>query len=72
MSGQADLGTAAMAASPALVADVDALAAITPFAVELRYDPDFWPERAAAEGALAAAEAIRSQVGGLLPPEARP
>ena len=51
--------------------DVD-LAEITPFAVDLRYDFEFWPDRGSAEQALRVAERMRQCVLDHMPPEARP
>ena len=65
-----ELGEAAMRASPALEVDINDLAGITPFAVELRYDPDFWPDRVTAAEAIATA--LRSRVIALVPEEGRP
>ena len=42
---------------------------LTPYAVELRYDADFWPSREVAEKARAAAQAVRDFVLKRLPPE---
>ena len=46
--------------------DVDKLADITPFAVELRYDPDFWPDHPTAAAALATAQLVRAKVATVL------
>lgn len=54
---------------PAL-AELD-LADLTGYAVELRYDADFWPEQAVAAEAVALAEPVRSIVVSTLPPEGR-
>lgn len=45
---------------------------LTPYAVELRYDAEFWPTAQAAEQALAAATAVREFVLQNLPPDMRP
>ena len=66
-----ELGAAAMRASSALEVNIDELAGITPFAVELRYDPDFWPDRETAVEAIATARVLCSQVAGLIPEEGR-
>ena len=47
--------------------DIDALAGVTPFAAELRYDPDFWPDRETAVEAIALAGELRSQIETLVP-----
>ncbi len=58
--------------APAFAADPDELAEITPFAVELRYDPEFWPDRETAAAAVAAAVELRAEAEKALPPAARP
>jgi HEPN domain-containing protein len=45
---------------------------LTPYAVSLRYDQDFWPEEPTVEEALAAAERIRDFVIERLPEDMRP
>ncbi len=67
-----DLGEAAAEMTPSLELDVDGLAEITPFAVELRYDPGFWPDHETAAAALATAQDVRSRVGAILPEDACP
>ena len=57
---------------PTLVLNADELAEITPFAVELRYDPGFWPDLETAAAALAAAQHVRSQTVAALREAARP
>jgi len=52
--------------------DVDQLAEITPYAVELRYDPGFWPDRATAQDAVDAASRVRGAIAEALPEQARP
>jgi HEPN domain-containing protein len=51
--------------------DVD-LAEITPYAVDLRYDFEFWPDRETAEKALAIAERLREVILAGVPKEAQP
>lgn len=46
--------------------DVD-VTTLTPFAVELRYDFDFWPEQATAEEAVFIARTVRDTLVRLLP-----
>jgi HEPN domain-containing protein len=46
--------------------------ALTPFAVESRYDFEFWPEKGEAEAALRLAERVRSSVLAAVPVGARP
>ncbi|MEA2642263.1 MAG: hypothetical protein QOF51_3657 [Chloroflexota bacterium] len=48
------------------------LAEPTPYAVRLRYELDFWPERETAEMAIEAAEQLRAPVLAAVPEEARP
>jgi len=67
-----ELGDQAAEVMPKLVVDADELAEITPFAVELRYDPDFWPDLDTAKAALSATQRVRSQIVTLLPEAARP
>jgi HEPN domain-containing protein len=45
---------------------------LTPYAVELRYDDEFWPSVETAREALDAALAIKSFVMDRLPPEIKP
>ncbi|MCX7792282.1 MAG: hypothetical protein N2378_16735 [Chloroflexaceae bacterium] len=45
---------------------------MTPYAVQLRYDPDFWPDQATAAEALALAERVRAVVLAVLPQAAHP
>ncbi|GAG44259.1 unnamed protein product, partial [marine sediment metagenome] len=45
---------------------------LTPYAVELRYDDEFWPSRETAQEALDAATTIRDLVLGRLPATIRP
>ena len=51
--------------------DVD-LAALTPYAVQLRYDFEFWPDQETAEKALRVAEQVRSTIITLVPQAAQP
>lgn len=67
-----ELGERAAEAMPMLELNVDKLAEITPFAVELRYDLGFWPDPETAAAALATAQQLRSQVVSALPQAARP
>ena len=48
------------------------LAGLTGYAVELRYDTDFWPTRETAAEAFAVAERVRAIVLSRIPPEAKP
>jgi HEPN domain-containing protein len=67
-----ELADRAHAVAPELELDVEALAEVTPYAVELRYDLEFWPGRETASEALAVAERLRRLAAAALPPEARP
>ena len=55
--------------SPNLNLDRAELASLTPYAVQLRYDHEFWPSVATAQQALAAADRVRAAVFGFLPKE---
>ncbi|MCS6883362.1 MAG: HEPN domain-containing protein [Oscillochloridaceae bacterium] len=48
------------------------LTQLTPYAVQLRYDPGFWPDQATAVEALALAERVRTAVLAVLPQAAHP
>jgi len=48
------------------------LSELTGYAVELRYDAEFWPARETASEAVAVAEQVRAIVLTLLPAAARP
>jgi HEPN domain-containing protein len=54
-----------------LLTDVD-LVELTPYAVQLRYDFEFWPDRETAEEALHMAERVRVAVLATVPQEAHP
>ena len=57
---------------PALaLTDVD-LAELTPYAVQLRYDFEFWPDRETTEQALSIAERVRAAVLATVPQETHP
>ena len=58
--------------APALNLDRMELANLTPYAVQLRYDADFWPDQATAQQALAVVNRVRSAVLGVLPSGAAP
>ena len=53
------------------LADAD-LTNLTPYAVQLRYDFEFWPDRETAEEALKLSEQVRTAVLSLVPQEAYP
>lgn len=61
---------ARLSPAPALAA-VD-LAGLTPYAVQMRYDFGFWPDRIEAEQALTEAEAVRHAILTIMPPETHP
>ena len=48
------------------------LTALTPYAVHLRYELAFWPDRETAEESIALAEELRAAVLETVPEEARP
>jgi len=56
---------------PLHLPDVD-LAELTPYAVQLRYDFEFWPDRETAQQALHIAECVRVAVLATVPQEAHP
>ncbi len=61
-----------LAVEPGLrLGDVD-LAELTPYAVQIRYDLEFWPDRATARTALELALKVRGAVLALVPAEVRP
>lgn len=68
----ADVYGHCQAIAPALSLDRMELSILTPYAVQLRYDMDFWPDRATAEEALATVARVRAAVLTVLPPEAHP
>jgi len=45
---------------------------LTPYAVQMRYDFEFWPDQATAVGAVALAERVRQAVRDMLPSAALP
>lgn len=60
------------AASPAPdFADAE-LIVLTPYAVQLRYDPEFWPDQNTAREALGLASLVRSSVLAVLPATTHP
>ena len=66
------LERACAAIEPRLVLSAPSLAGLTPYAVELRYDFDFWPEEETAREAIEACEQVRGAVLALVPGEAWP
>ena len=61
-----------MAHASALQLTDVALIELTPYAVQLRYDFEFWPDRETAEQALHIAERVRVAVLAMIPREAHP
>ena len=57
---------------PDLDLDEVELSELTPFAVELRYDFEFWPSRDDTTDAVSAAEHVRHAALGVLPTDAHP
>jgi HEPN domain-containing protein len=67
-----DLQQLCLTLIPALaLTDID-LAELTPYAVELRYDFEFWPDRDTTEQAVSIAERVRVAVLAIVPLEAYP
>ena len=61
-----------LAVESALVLDRSELSVLTPYAVELRYDRDFWPDQGEAQRALAMVHRVRASMLAVLPPAAHP
>jgi HEPN domain-containing protein len=61
-----------LAVAPALTLDPMELSLLTPYAVQLRYDVEFWPDRTTAEQALATLDRVRAAVLSILAPAAHP
>ncbi len=61
-----------LAIAPALLLDPMELSLLTPYAVQLRYDVGFWPDRTTAEEALATVDGVRAAVLSILPSAAHP
>ena len=53
---------ACAAIDPSLLGLSETAATLTPYAVELRYDFEFWPSKEAAQGARTAAIAVRDAI----------
>ena len=64
-----DLAELVQAVRPDIELDAEGLSEITPFAVELRYDAEFWPDRDVAAGAVSTAQELRDRSGEALFPE---
>jgi len=67
-----DIYDQCLAIAPALVLDRMELSALTPYAVQLRYDMEFWPDQATAQNASAAVDRVRAAVLAVLPSSAHP
>jgi HEPN domain-containing protein len=67
-----DIYNHCLAIQPALVLDRMELSLLTPYAVQLRYDIDFWPDQATAEEALATVDRVRAAVLSVLPSSTHP
>jgi hypothetical protein len=48
------------------------LAELTPYAVQIRYDLEFWPDRTTARTALEVALKVRGAILAVVPAEVRP
>jgi HEPN domain-containing protein len=68
----ADIYDWCLAVEPGLVLDRRELSVLTPYAVELRYDTEFWPDQARVQQALATVDRVRVAVLSILPPSAHP
>ena len=68
----ADIYDLCLAVEPALVLDRNEIAVLTPYAVQLRYNPGFWPDQATAQQALAMVDRVRTAVLSVLPSSAHP
>jgi len=58
--------------APALDVDRTELSSLTPYAVLLRYDADFWPDQATGQQALEVANRVREAIQAVLPPSNQP
>jgi HEPN domain-containing protein len=58
--------------APALDVDRTELSSLTPYAVQLRYDADFWPDQATGQQALEVANHARAAIQAFLPPSNQP
>ncbi len=67
-----DIYDGCLAVEPGLVLDRDELSVLTPYAVELRYDTEFWPDRAMVQQALETVDRVRTAVLSVLPLAAHP
>ena len=67
-----DIYDQCLAVAPALALDRMELSALTPYAVLLRYDMEFWPDQATAQKASAIVDRVRAAVLAVLPTSAHP
>ncbi len=67
-----DLYNQCLTVAPGLILDRLELSALTPYAVQLRYDNSFWPDVATGQQALDVVQCARAAVLTVLPPEAHP
>ena len=67
-----DIYNHCVAIAPGLLLDPMELSLLTPYAVQLRYDVGFWPDRATAEQALATVDRVRAAVLSILPSSTHP
>ena len=58
--------------APALTLDQNRLSSLTPFAVQVRYSPDFRPDALTVLGALDVVDEVRAAIVVVLPPAAVP
>jgi HEPN domain-containing protein len=63
----ADIYNQCVSISPALTIDRMELANLTPYAVQLRYDAEFWPDQATANQGLEVVDRVRATVLAVLP-----
>ncbi len=68
----ADIYDHCLAVESRLVLDRGELSVLTPYAVELRYDAEFWPDQARVQQAQAIVDRVRVAVLSVLPPAAHP
>lgn len=67
-----DIYDQCLGVAAALALDRFELSVLTPYAVQLRYDTNFWPDAVTAQQALDVVQRVRAAVLTILPPEAHP
>ena len=67
-----DIYNECLVVAPTLALDRMELSALTPYAVQLRYDMAFWPDQSTAQRALTVVARVRAAVLSLLPAAAHP